>query len=40
MKIYNRTEELKFILEKRENFWILNLRTLYPDGLNKELNDA
>ena len=31
-------EELRLILKKRENFWILNLRTLYPDGLNQELN--
>ena len=33
-------EELRLILKKRENFWILNLRTLYPDGINQELNDA
>ena len=39
-KKYNTIEELRLILKKRENFWILNLRTLYPDGLNQELNDA
>ena len=37
-KKYNSIEELRLILKKRENFWILNLRTLYPDGLNQELN--
>ena len=29
-----------FILKKQESFWILNLRTLYPDGLNQELNSV
>ena len=28
------------ILKNRENFWILNFCTLYPDGLNQELNDV
>ena len=33
-KKYNTIEELRLILKKRENFWILNLCTLYPNGLN------
>ena len=37
---YNTIEELRFILKKRENFWISNFRTLYPHGLNQELNDV
>ena len=37
-KKYNTIEGLRLILKKRENFWILNLRPLYPDGLNQELN--
>lgn len=32
---YNTIEELRFILERRENFWILNFGTLYPDTLNQ-----
>ena len=32
-------EEIRLLLKKRENFWILKLKTLYPDGLHKELND-
>ena len=39
-KKYNTIEEIRLILKKRENFWILNLLTLYPDGLNQELNDV
>ena len=39
-KKYNSIEELRLILKKRENFWILNLRTLYPDGLDQELSDV
>ena len=39
-KKYNTIEELRLILKKRENFWILNLRTLYPDDLNEELSDV
>ena len=38
-KMYNAIEELRFILKKREKFWILNLHALYLDGLNQELND-
>ena len=34
----NTIEELSLILKKRENFWILNVRTLYPDGLNQEFS--
>ena len=37
---YNTHEELRLILKKRESFWILNLRTLYPEGLTQELNDV
>ena len=39
-KKYNTIEELRLIFKKRENFWILNFRTLYPDDLNQELNDV
>ena len=34
----NVIQELMFILKKRENFWILNLCTPFPDGSNQELN--
>ena len=34
----NAIQELMFILKKRENFWILNLCTPFPDGSNQELN--
>ena len=37
---YNTHEELRLILKKRESFWILNLRALYPEGLTQELNDV
>ena len=37
---YNTIEEIRLILKKWENVWILNLRTLFPDGLNQELNDV
>ena len=30
---------MRSILEKREDIWIKNLRTLHPDGFNKELNN-
>ena len=39
MKTFTTTERLRVLLKKRENFWILKLKTLYPDGLNQELND-
>ena len=40
MKTFTITEQLRLLLKKRENFWILKLKTLYPDGLNQELNDT
>ena len=40
MKKYKTVKELRLILKKCENFWILNLRTLYLDGLNQELNNV
>ena len=33
------TEETRKLLKERENFWILKLKTLYPDGSNQELNE-
>ena len=36
---FTTTEQLRILLKKRENFWILKLKTLYSDGLNQELND-
>ena len=39
MKTFTTTKQLRVLLKKRENFWILKLKTLYPDGLNQELND-
>ena len=38
-KSFTTTEQLRLLLKKRENFWILKLKTFYPDGLNQELND-
>ena len=38
-KKFNTIEELRLILKKWENFWILNPCTLSPDGLNQGLND-
>ena len=32
-------EETRKLMKKRENFWILKLKTSQPDGLNQELND-
>ena len=32
------SEQKRVILMRRENFWITNLETLQPNGLNKELN--
>ena len=40
MKTFTTTEQLRLLLKKRENFWILKLKTLYPDGLNQELNET
>ena len=31
-------EEITYILEKRENFWIIKLDTLCPNGFNQSLN--
>ena len=36
---FTSTEQLWLLLKKRENFWILKLKTLYPDGLNQEFKD-
>ena len=33
------SEELRLLLKKRENFWIIKLKTLHPYGLNQELNE-
>ena len=33
-KSFTTIEQLRLLLKKRENFWILKLKTLYPDGLN------
>ena len=33
------TEETRALLTRRGNFWVLKLKTLYPDGLNQELNN-
>ena len=32
-------QETRILLKRRENFWVLKLKTLYPEGLNQELND-
>ena len=34
------TEETRTLLKPREHFWVLKLKTLYPDGLNQELNNT
>ena len=39
-KKYNTIEERRLTLKKREKFWIMNLRTHYPNGLNQELNNV
>ena len=31
-------QEVTNTLERREDFWILKLNTLKPDGFNQELN--
>ena len=38
MKTFTTTKQLRVLLKKPENFWILKLKTLYPDGLNQEFN--
>ena len=32
----NKKQEL---LKRRKSFWVLKLKTLYPDGLNQELSN-
>ena len=32
-------EETRTRLKRRRHFWVLKLKTLYPDGLNQELNN-
>ena len=32
-------QETRILLKRRENFWVLKLKTLYPEGLNQELNN-
>ena len=39
-KTFTTAEQLRLLLKKGENIWILKLKTLYPDGLNQELNDT
>ena len=34
------TKETRTLLERRENFWVLKLKTLYPDGLNQESDNT
>ena len=38
-KSFTTTEQLQLLLKKRENVWILKLKTFYPDGLNQELHE-
>ena len=38
-RIFTTTKQLQLLLKKRENFWILKLKTLYPDGLYQGLNN-
>ena len=33
-------EKVKYILEKREDFWMIKLKTIHPDGLNDGLNHS
>ena len=37
MKTFTTTEQVRLLLNKWENLWILKLKTLYPDGLKQEL---
>ena len=32
-------KEMRKILEEREDFWIIRLKTLHPQGFNMELNN-
>ena len=40
MKSFTTTKQLRLLLKKWENLWILKLKTFYPNGLNQELNDT
>ena len=33
-------EQTKTLLKRTETFWVLKIKTLYPDGLNQELNNT
>ena len=33
------SQETRTLLKRREDFWVLKLKTLYQDGLNQELNN-
>ena len=33
------TEDIRTLLERGKNFWVLKLKTLYPDRLNQELKN-
>ena len=39
VKNFTTIEQLRLLLKKQENICILKLKTLYPDGLNQELNN-
>ena len=39
-KSFTTSEQLLLLPKKRENFWILKLKTLNSDCLNQELNDS
>ena len=38
-KTFTTIEQLRILLKKRENFWILKVKTLNPDGFNQELKN-
>ena len=38
--INNDIDTIKIRLKRRENFWILKLETLTPNGLNQELDNV
>ena len=40
IKKQSTAEETRTLLQLRRNFWVLKLKTLYPDGLNQELNNT
>ena len=39
-KTFTTTEQLRLLLKRRTNFWILKLKTLSLDGWNHELNET